>query len=40
LNSKENRKIPIIKLMNLEFFEEVKTKLPNYLKFLEILYKK
>ena len=40
LNSKENKKIPIIKLMNLEFFEEVKTKLPNYLKFLEILYKK
>ena len=40
LNSKENRKIPIIKLMNLEFFEEVKTKLPNYLKLLEILYKK
>jgi hypothetical protein len=40
LNSKENKKIPIIKLMNLEFFEEVKTKIPNYLKFLEILYKK
>ena len=40
LNSKENKKIPIIKLMNLEFFEEVKSKLPNYLKFLEILYKK
>lgn len=40
LNSKENKKIHIINLMNLEFFEEVKTKLPNYLKFLEILFKK
>ena len=34
LNSKENKKIPILKLMNLEFFDEIKTKLPNYLKFL------
>ena len=40
LNSKENKKIPILNLMNLEFFEEAKTKLQNYLKFLEILCKK
>lgn len=40
LSSKENKKIHILNLMNLEFLEEVKIKLPNYLKFLEILFKK
>ena len=37
LNINTNKGCPVFVLMNLEFLEKVKTKLPNYLKFLKNL---
>ena len=38
-NYNENKSCPVFILMNLEFLEKVKTKLPNYLKFLKSILK-